>query len=154
VEAVPDLGERGKVSVQFARDYSFHALKTNNVVLLGSSQSNPWVEPFESRLGLRWVYDKQLETSYPVDTWTAAPQDRTTFHPTAQAGETREGFCAVSLLSNLGANGNVLLISATGGSAIAACGDFLSDEQGVASLRHQLATSSERPFPRLKRSCG
>jgi hypothetical protein len=137
--------EHGKPSVQFARDYSFHGLKTNDAVLLGSSQSNPWVEPFESRLGIRWVYDKALESSYPVDT-AAGEQDRTRYRPAAGAGDPRDGYCAVSLLPNLGGSGNVLMISGTGGSAMSACGDFLTDEQSVAALRGKLSGSGSA-FP-------
>jgi hypothetical protein len=138
--------EQGQTAVQFARDYSFHGLKTNNAVLLGYSQSNRWVEPFESRLGLRWAYDKSFESSYPIDSW-ASESDRASFRPSAEPGDIREGYCAISLLPNLGANGNVLLISATGGATITACGDFLSDEQAVSGLHRRLAGASEKRFP-------
>jgi len=138
--------EESQATVQFARDYSFRDLKTNNVILLGSSQSNPWFEPFQSHLGLRWVYDRELESSYPVDTWDG-DAGRARFRPAGQAGEGREGYCAVALLSNLGANGDVLLVSATGGSAIAACADFLTDEGAVAALRARLAGAGEKGFP-------
>jgi hypothetical protein len=138
--------EHTRPSVQFARDYSFRGLKTNNVVLLGSSQSNPWVEPFESHLGLRWVYDKELEASYPIDTW-ADEASRTQFRPAVQAGETREGYCGIALVSNLGGSGSVLLIAATGGRAIAACVDFLTDEQAVAGLHRKLTGATDTVFP-------
>jgi len=138
--------ERGQPSVQFARDYSFHALKTNNTILLGGSQSNPWVEPFEDRLGLRWEFDRDLESAYPIDVW-ANESERSRFHPVAQAGEIREGYCAISLLSNLGATGNALLISATGGSTMAACSEFLTNEQAVSALHQRLPGSSDTLFP-------
>ena len=64
------LGSNG--NVQFARDYSFHAVKTNNAILLGNSRSNPWIEPFENRLGLRWKYDSDTGTYFPVDTWASS----------------------------------------------------------------------------------
>ncbi len=139
-------GEQGRVSVQFARDYSFHGLKTNNAILLGSSQSNPWVEPFEGRIGLRWMYDKNLESAYPVDTWGDDPNG-VRFRPTGQPGESRDGYCAISFLSNLGASGSVLMISATGGSTMTACSDFLTDEQAVAALHRRLTGASDTRFP-------
>jgi len=142
-------GAKGQAVMQFARDYSFHGLKTDNVILLGSSQSNPWVESFENQLGLRWTYDKELESLYPVDTWDERP-DTTKFHTTTQTGDSREGYCAISLLSNLGANGSVLLISATGGSAMSACADFLSNEEGVSRLRSRLADAKDGLFPHFE----
>jgi hypothetical protein len=141
--------EHGHPSVQFARDYSFHGLKTNNVILLGSRQSNPWVEPFESRVGLRWVYDKDLDSSYPIDTWSD-DANRAKFRPVAERGGSREGYCALSLLSNLGASGNVLLISATGGSTIAACSEFLTDEQALSGLYQKLGGPADRLFPHFE----
>jgi hypothetical protein len=138
--------EHGQPSVQFARDYSFHALKADNVILLGNRQTNLWMEPFESGLGLRWAYDKQLESSYPIDSW-AAPQERERFHSVPRSGETRQGYCGVALVPNLGATGSALLISATGGSAIAACSDFLVDESAVSSLRQRLGSGADGRFP-------
>src|SRR5262249_35232341 len=148
--------EQGQTVIHFARDYSFHGLKTNHVVLLGSSQANRWVEPFESHLGLRWVYDKSLESAYPIDTWSAGSDsadstdsaDHTRYRPAA-AGQSREGYCSISFLPNLGVNGNVLLISATGGAAIGACGDFLNDQQAVSTPRARLPNSDERTVPYL-----
>ncbi len=62
----------------------------------------------------------------------------------------REGFCALSLLSNLGANGNVLLISATGGSTIATCSDYLTDEQALSGLYQKLAGPADKLFPHFE----
>jgi hypothetical protein len=136
--------EQPRTSLHFARDYSFRELKANNVVLLGNSHSNPWVEPFENRLGLRWVYDKPLGVYYPVDTRVESTVK--SFRP-ADSGETREGFSMVSLLPNLGGNGNVLIVSGTGGHAMGAAADFLGDEQGVSQLLAALHATKGRPFP-------
>jgi hypothetical protein len=137
--------EHGRPSVVFARDYSFRGLKANNVILLGSRQSNPWVEPFESRLGLRWIYDSAVDAVYPVDTWSK-DLDRAKFRPAVPSG-VREGYCSVSLLSNLGGTGNALLISGTGGSTIATCTEFLTDEQAVSGLYRMLRGDGTRVFP-------
>ena len=41
--------------LRFAREYSFRELKADNAVLLGNSHSNPWIEPFLPKLGIRWI---------------------------------------------------------------------------------------------------
>jgi hypothetical protein len=56
----------------------------------------------------------------------------------------------VALLPNLGGTGNVLIISGTGGSAINAGADFLSDEAAMTGLRRQLPATADRPFPHFE----
>lgn len=132
------LGNTG--SVHFARDYSFGALKSGNIVLLGNSRSNPWVEAFEPKLGIRWKYDGAAGGSYyPVDTLARTPGDH--------HSDTQEMYATVALVSNTGGTGSVLILSATGGSALNAAGDFLTDEAGVAQLRSKLPGRRDATFP-------
>lgn len=130
---------RQSATLRFARDYSFRDLRANHAVLLGNSRSNPWIEPFEARLGLRWAFDKENGTYYPVDSWSG---DRK-----YQAAETHEGYFSAALLPNLGQSGNVLIVAATGGSAINAGADFLADEGGVRMLRSRLPATKAGVFP-------
>jgi hypothetical protein len=133
-----------RATLVFARDYSFHALKSDNAVLLGNPRSNPWMEPFLPRTGLRWMYDKATATYYPVDTWAGTEPK---IFRGADVNEVREGYCAISLVPNLGGNGNVLMISATGGSAFNAAADFLADEPAMARLRQSLPAAKDNAFP-------
>jgi hypothetical protein len=55
-----------------ARDYAFRKLKSNRAILRGNSRSNPWIEPFEAGVGIRWLYDGAAGLYYLVDTWAAA----------------------------------------------------------------------------------
>jgi hypothetical protein len=136
----------GTSKIHFARDYSFRELKSDNVILLGKSRSNPWIEPFESHLALRWKFDKALRSYYPVD--TAAPaSDEQKFLITREASKPHEGYATLSFLPNLNGTGKVLMISATGGSALSAALDFLSDERSVAQLRSRLPQSKTADFP-------
>ena len=131
-------------TLRFARDYSFRDLKANNAVLVGNSRSNPWVEPFEPNLGIRWTFDKAGAVYDPVDTWTGKS------YQARNPGDPRESFFSVALLPNLGGTGNVLIISGTGGSAINAGADFLADETAMSSLRRQLPANADRPFPHFE----
>ena len=138
---IGDIGQRPTL-LRFARDYSFRELKANNAILLGNSRSNPWMEPFEARLGLRWIFDKATGNYFPVDSWNADKK----YQPSGP-GDTREGYCAISLLPNLGQTGNVLMITGTGGSAVSAGADFLADEASVAALRRSLPAKQNGLFP-------
>jgi hypothetical protein len=136
-------------TVYFARDYTFRGIKSNNAILLGNSRSNPWMEPFESRLGLRWTFQDDLSIYYPVDT-LASPSEQNRFRVPADPAEAREGYCMIALLPNLTGTGKVLVIAGTGGSTVSAAGDFLADDQAVAHLRAMLpvkaGASAEFPY--------
>jgi hypothetical protein len=53
------------------RATTFRELKADNAILLGNGRTNPWLQPFEAKLGIRWQFDKMEAVYYPVDTWQA-----------------------------------------------------------------------------------
>jgi hypothetical protein len=129
---------QGDTQVHFARDYTFRDLKANNSILFGNVNTNPWIEPFQQRLTLRWKYDADRGIYYPVDT-TAKPGDQEKFRTSALPDGSHEGFASVSLVPNLGGTGEILILSATGGTAMNMALDFLCDENSIIQLRSQLA---------------
>jgi hypothetical protein len=133
-----------RITLVFARDYSFRELRSRNAILLGTPRSNPWIEPFLPRVGLRWLFDKATGAYYPVDTWAGA--EPRVFRG-AEASEVPEGYGAISLLPNLSSTGNVLIVSATGGSAFNAAADFLADEAAMSALRKSLPPAKDNAFP-------
>ena len=137
-------GMAREATVTFARDYAFRNLKSDNAVLLGTPRSNLWMEPFLPQLGIRWQFDKAQGIYYPVDTWASGEPKP---FPTSQSTEARESYCGISLLPNLGGNGHVLIVSATGGSAYNAAAGFLADETAMSNLRKQLPSTDARGFP-------
>jgi hypothetical protein len=125
---------RWRTVLRFARDYSFRELKANRAILLGNGRTNPWVQPFEAKLGIRWEYDKAAGIYYPVDTW-----DKMKSYLPGGPGATHEGYCSIALLPNLGGTGNVLIVSATGGSAMNAAADYLADDHAVSQLSGKIS---------------
>lgn len=125
-----------KGTVRFARDYSFRDLKADRGVLLGNARSNPWIEPFQSRLSIRWEFDRSTATYYPVDI-SAGTANAARYHAT---GEHPDGYASVAFVPNLGGNGNFLILSATGGSAIGAAAAFLTDGESVHALINKIGT--------------
>jgi hypothetical protein len=142
---LPGVDQR-HANLRFARDYSFRELKADNAVLLGNSRSNPWVESFEANLGLRWVYDKAAGVYYPVDMRMNTQGGGKSYHA-EPSGDAHEGYCAISLVSNLGSSGSVLIVTSTGGSAMTACSDFLADEQSISELHRNLPGAASQGFP-------
>ena len=50
--------------VRYARSISAEDIKNSNVILLGSSHTNPWVSLFERRLNFRLQYTPEVDESY------------------------------------------------------------------------------------------
>ncbi len=131
---------KGVASVHFARDYSFRELRADNAVLLGNRLSNPWIEAFQDRVGLRWKYDGDRGGYYPIDTWaTTESEDR--FRSSG------DGYAMIAMLPNLGGTGTVLILSSSGGSAMNAAGDFLADNGAMAHLKKLLPHAQRDKFP-------
>jgi hypothetical protein len=135
-------------TLHFAREYSFRDLKANNALLVGNSRTNLWIEPFEQKLGLRWEYDSKAEVFVPKDIWNSGKLIPPTPVP-ANSTEPHEGYFGVALMPNLTGTGTVLIVSGTGGSAMNAGMDFLSNEASVSELRHKLP-GSLKEFPRFE----
>jgi hypothetical protein len=130
-----------RTALRFARDYSFRDLKADNAILVGNSHSNPWMEPFASKLGITWQFEKSAGVYYPVDARSAGQT-----YLTGGSGDAHDTYFSAALLPNLGGKGNVLLVSGTGGTALQAGADFLADEAAVSNLRSRLPSGSDR-FP-------
>ncbi|QNI35801.1 hypothetical protein [Edaphobacter albus] len=132
-------------NLYFARDFSFRQLKSGNIILLGTRQSNPWIQALDSYLALRWKYDPALDSYYPIDI-TAKAQDADKFRSTVDGSKTHDGYASIAFLPNVSGTGNILVISGTGGAAIGAALDFLKDESSMLQLRSRMG-STGKAFP-------
>lgn len=132
-------------NLQFARDLSFRQVKSGNVVLLGNPQSNPWIQPFQSRLSVDWLFDPENHIYYPYDKDAPAAQ-RDQFRAAGEDSHPRVGYATISYLPNLSGSSNALLLTATGGSAMGVAMDFLNDEASMNALRARLGHSNRFPF--------
>lgn len=121
----------------FSRDYTFQSLKSNSAILLGHGRTNPWVQPFEGSTGVRWVFDKEANVYYPVDTYAPA-SDRERYRITAGKRDGQGGYALVILTANLRGGRTILLLSATGGAALEAAIEFLTNEGSMTGLLARL----------------
>jgi hypothetical protein len=135
-------------NIQFARDFSFRQLKSGDVILLGTRQSNPWIQPFDPLLAVRWKYDPPRESYYPSDITT--PSDPDKFRSSVDGGKTHDGYASIAFLPNLGGTGNVLIIMGSGGAAVNAALAFLTNEASMKQLRSRLNSPSQPTFPNFE----
>jgi hypothetical protein len=54
----------GKTHIYFARDVNLSELKQNNVILIGATRANPWVELFQTYGSFRFGYDPQTHINF------------------------------------------------------------------------------------------
>ena len=122
--------------LRFARDYTPDFLKHNNVILIGSRKSNPWVDLFQDRLEFVIGYDTAL---YQVGVRNLHPRSgEPQFYPEPQDPATNVGYGIIAFLPNVGQEGNALLIGGTDSQATEAAGEFVTNEESMASLKRQM----------------
>ena len=116
----------------YAREYTADSIRRDNVILIGSRKSNPWVDLFTDQMNFRIRYDTNLDQTF-VDN----------LHP--RAGEQAEyaqpldpyaslGYGVVAYLPNPGRTANALIIEGTNSEATNAAGDFVASEDTMEQL--------------------
>jgi hypothetical protein len=114
-----------EVSVRFARDLRPNDFKTGDVILLGASEADPWVELYEPRLnflfrddykGVFSILNRSPQKGEPAR-WESRRDD-----------PQRRVFGVVAYLPSLAGDGNVLLLEGTGMSGAEAGMDFVLDD--------------------------
>jgi len=114
-----------QVSVRFARDLRPNDFKTGDVILLGASEADPWVELYEPKLnflfrddyrGVFTILNRNPQQGEPVQ-WESKRID-----------PQRRVFGVVAYLPSLAGDGNALLLEGTGMSGAEAGMDFVLDD--------------------------
>ena len=99
--------DAGHLVVQYARDLQMEDLKNTNVVLLGSSFSNPWAELFEKNMNFEFSYGPHPNASLIVN---RRPQTgELPVYKNDAVGPSHRTFAVIGLVPNLNSNGWVLL---------------------------------------------
>jgi hypothetical protein len=114
------------VVIRFARDLSIADLKSQNVVLLGSARSNPWVELLEKNQRFRIEYDAEANRPFLRD--GSPEKGRPSVYMCGQVGEKPyEAYGIVVSAPNLDGTGQVILVAGTNMQGTEAAGEFLAN---------------------------
>jgi len=126
-EVVPE-----RTHIRFARDLHIEDLQSENVILLGSSQANPWVQLFDTRLSLHISYQPN-DGGYRI--WNAHPlSGEPAEYPFDLHDTERRAYALVAYLPNLSSRGHVLVIEGTSMAGTQAALDFLFNDASMQSL--------------------
>jgi hypothetical protein len=138
--------------LRFARDYTPDALKRDNVVLIGSRKSNPWVDFFQDQLKFTIGYDSTLHQSgiQNLHPQPGEPQ----FYPEPRDPSTNVGYGVIAFLPNVGQTRNGLIVEGTDSQATEAAGEFVTNEENMALLKRQLNSKTFQLLLKTSRLSG
>jgi hypothetical protein len=119
-------GQR-RLGVRAARATRIQDLESNeNLVLLGSPRSNPWTEMYAPLLDFRFVFNEQTQREY-IENMRPRTGELREYVPSAGGFDTGDSYATVSVVSNPGHSGRVLIIAGANGEGTEAAGDLVSD---------------------------
>lgn len=120
--------EKSKLDVRYARDVRPNDLKEGNVVLIGASAANPWVELFEPNMN--FVFSDAHIRQYTVLNRApigAEPSKWSSNYDDAK----RQVYGVVAFLPNLSGTGNVLILEGTSMAGTECAWDFVGDDSSL-----------------------
>lgn len=132
---------QARVAIVFPRDFNIGQLKTDNVVLLGSSIANPWVNLFRDRLTFRFGFDRVSHFAY-FENQEPRPGELKIYRTDSDVS-----YCQIAFLPNLAQTGNVLAISGAEVEGTEGGGEFVTSERSLGQLRSFMKLHGSRRFP-------
>jgi len=126
-------------SVRYARDVRPNDLKQNNVVLIGSSETNPWGLMFQG--DMNFILKKDQEKGiYTIENRQPLPGEATEWISDPNE-PTRTVYCKVSYLANPSGAGNILILEGTSMAATACAWEFVSNQEHLRQFWRQVKST-------------
>lgn len=133
------------LTIRWPHDIGMRDLNSGNVILIGSRNSNPWVDLFEGNLNFDFRWDPGTDYNYCVN---RSPQagELAEYRPTV-TGDTRVVYGGVAYVPTPQRQGSALIILGTSmaGSEIAA--EFITNENLSAQLLDRFAAQAKGKIP-------
>jgi hypothetical protein len=130
------------VHLEYARSLRPTALKHDNLVLLGSSYSNPWASLYEDRMSFRLTTDPVTHRAVVLNTAPAAGEKP---EYSSLPGNSI-GYGIVAFLPDREKGSHVLMVAGTTAEATEAASDFITSEDSLEKLKKQLHQDALKHF--------
>ena len=136
----------GQFMVRYSRDLHMEDLKDANVILLGSSFSNPWAELFEKTLNFEFAYQPHPNASHIVNRHPQAGE--LPVYENDATGPSHRTYAVIAFVPNLNNTGSVLLVEGLTMAGTEAAVDTLFNRSMMRPLLDQFrnADGSLNPF--------
>jgi hypothetical protein len=141
-EVVPE-----RLMIRYTRDLRMDDLKTGNAILIGSMDSNPWVELFQPQLNFQFDYGGSYgRSSVILNRHPLAGEQPSYASVTGDPKQRTYG--VIALVPNLDGTGHVLIVEGINTAGTQAAGEFLlNPEKFEPVLQRALSASGQlRPF--------
>lgn len=123
------------VKLAGARSYTPESIKTNNVILIGGRESNPWVELYRSKMNFFVEYEPLGRRTYIVNR-NPQPGEKSVYETTSP--DRSRGYSVVTFMPNLNDRRYVLIVSGSDSQATRAAGEFVTSSEGLAQIRQKM----------------
>ncbi len=136
----------GQFMVRYSRELHMQDLKDANVILLGSSFSNPWAELFEKTLNFEFEYQPHPNASHIVNRHPQAGE--LAVYENDAIGPSHRTYAVIGFVPNLNNTGSVLLVEGLTMAGTQAAVDTLFNRSMMRPLLDQFrnADGSLNPF--------
>lgn len=146
-----DLSPRpGRVRMEYARRFRVESLKSDNVILIGSDYSNPWVDIFDTRLNFHTVTDPATRQAQVINS-NPRPGEQAVYASTQDAKDT-VGYCTLAFFPETERDPSALIIAGTTSEATEAAVDFVTSEKSMQELKRTFRLRAFSGFELLLRT--
>lgn len=139
-----------KLRLEYARRFHSEALKSDNIILIGSNYSNPWVDLFDNHLSFHIVTDPATRQSKAIIDHPRAGEQPA--YMTMPDTKDTIGYSAIAYFPNTEHSSSVLIIAGTTAEATEASVDFLLSEKSMQQLKQSLSPGNLKHFEVLLRT--
>jgi hypothetical protein len=123
---------KNRFKVRYAREVTLDDLKQSNVILLGSFDSNPWVDLFQRDLNFQFEHQPKVDDVVIHNLHPMAGEDE--YYKTNQSDSAHSTFGLIVVTCNLDGTGHVLLIEGINMAGTEAAADFLFSDASAPLL--------------------
>lgn len=116
-----------KLDVKYARDVTVDELKAQNIILVGDSWGNPWVELFSKQLNFEFQIDAPTSSHLIVNRAPAADEEAS--YRVYPDDPDHKNYALIALTRGLGRQGRALLVEGTTVAGIDTAVDFLFNSE-------------------------
>lgn len=135
------------VVVRAARTADLQDFKTGNIILLGSSHSNPWDLLFEPKQNFRFGFDFDPANRSAYILNMAPEAGENPVYRAASPGQSGEVYSTITLVPGLRRDGNVLIIAGTTAESTETAGEFIMNHEASAGLMRTLLDRNHGKIP-------
>lgn len=126
----------GRPKIRYARGITIEDLKSANVILIGSSHTDPWVSLFDKDLNFRLKYMPEVDQSFVENEHPQGNEQKQYYNQTTQTNRT---YGTIDYVPSLDGRGHTLIIQGLNMAATQAAADTLFDSPSIESVLQHAA---------------